>query len=423
MNLYQPITGTPHAADKPVAPIKSTSRIARTRSMDKPETLHKTGSRMQGVNPFRVMEVLNRAAELEREGRRIVHMGAGEPDFTTAEPIREAAKRALDAGLTQYTQAPGIPELRDALVELYRERHGLELPRERILITLGASGGLAILSHLLLQAGAGVLLTDPSYPCYRNLVRLAGAEPQLMPVGVEDDFLPSIALLEKHRRKHTAGLWLASPGNPTGAVIGREHLQAISDWADAAGAHLLLDETYHGLHYTADMPSVLELNPRAFVVNSFSKYFGMTGWRLGWIVVPEAQVEAANILAQNLFISPSSFAQYAALAAFTPAAREVFEQRRAAFRERRDYLAAELTGLGMVLPREIQGAFYAYANISAFSRDSEAFCRDMLENHGVAITPGTDFGEINGNEYVRMAFTTGMEDLRLGVERLRRALG
>jgi len=404
------------------------NEISETISEASNETGDETGTptacalRARGVNPFRVLTVLDRAAELERAGRKIVHMGAGEPDFATCAPIREAAKRALDAGITQYTQAPGIPELRDALVGHYRQRHGLELPRERILITLGASGGLAILSHLLLRAGAGVLLTDPSYPCYRNLARLAGAEPQLMPVGVEENFLPSIELLEKHRRDHTAGLWLASPGNPTGAVISRPHLRAISDWADANGAHLLLDETYHGLHFTDDMPSILELNPRAFVVNSFSKYFGMTGWRLGWIVVPEEQVEAANILAQNLFISPSSFAQHAALAAFTPAAREIFEQRRAAFRQRRDYVAAELTALGMLLPREIQGAFYAYANISAFSRDSEAFCRELLEDHGVAITPGTDFGEINGNEYVRMAFTTGMDDLRLGVERLRRAL-
>ncbi len=378
--------------------------------------------RMDGVGPFRVMVMLRRAAELERRGRKIVRMEAGEPDFVSAAPIREAARRALDAGLTQYTQAPGIPELREALAGHYRDRHGLDLPRERILITLGASGGLSILSNLLLRPGAGVLLTDPSYPCYRNLVRLACAEPQLMAVGLEDDFQPTVELLDSHCREHTAGLWLASPGNPTGAVIARQRLRRISDWADAKGLHLLLDEAYHGLHYVEDMPSILEINPQAYVVNSFSKYFGMTGWRLGWIVVPEDEIERADILAQNLFISPANFVQHAALAAFAPAAREIFEQRRAAFRERRDFLAAELRAMGMLLPREIQGAFYAYANISAFSRDSETFCRDMLEQHGVAMTPGTDFGEGNGNEYVRMAFTTGLEDLRLGVERLRRAL-
>ena len=378
--------------------------------------------RLEGVNPFRVMIMFDRAAELERQGRKIVHMAVGEPDFVTARPIREAAKRALDAGLTQYTQAPGITELRDALVRHYRDRHGIELARERILITLGASGGLAILSHLLLRSGAGVLMTDPSYPCYRNLVRLAGAEPQLMTIGVEDDFQPTVELLERHRRDHSAGLWLASPGNPTGAVIPRRELRRIGDWADAAGAHLLLDETYQGLHFVDDMPSILEINPNAFVVNSFSKYFGMTGWRLGWIVVPEDQVERANVVAQNLFISPSNFVQHAALAAFTPAAGEIFERRRSAFRERRDFLAAELSDMGMLLPREIQGAFYAYANVSAFSRDSEAFCHEILEQHGVAMTPGTDFGERGGNEYVRMAFTTSMEDLRLGVDRLRRAL-
>lgn len=378
---------------------------------------------LAGINPFRVMLVLHRAAELESQGRKIVHMEAGEPDFTTAAPIRSAAKNALDAGLTKYTQAPGIPELRDCLVQHYRDRHGLDLPRERILITLGASGGLSILSNLLLRPGDGVLLTDPSYPCYRNLVRLAGAEPQLMAVGVEDNFQPSLEHLESHCRSNTTSLWLASPGNPTGTVIPREQLRHISGWADAAGVQLLMDETYHGLHYVDDMPSILELNPNAYVLNSFSKYFGMTGWRLGWIVVPEDRIELANILAQNLFISPSEFAQHAAIAAFTAEAREIFEQRRAAFRERRDYFAAELSDMGMLLPREIQGAFYAYANISAFSRDSESFCDEMLESHGVAITPGSDFGEGLGNEYVRMAFTTGMDDLRLGVERLRRALG
>ncbi len=388
------------------------------------QNLDRTAARVQleGVNPFRVLQMLNRAVELERQGRKIVHMEAGEPDFVTAEPIREAARRALDAGLTQYTEAAGIPALRDALVRHYRERHGLALPRERILITLGASGGLAILSNLLLRPGVGVLMTDPSYPCYRNLARLAGAEAQLMAVGVEDDFQPTLALLDQHCRGHSAGLWLASPGNPTGAVIPRQRLRRISDWADAAGVHLLLDETYHGLHYVEDMPSILEINPNAYVVNSFSKYFGMTGWRLGWIVVPENQVEAANILAQNLFISPANFVQHAALAAFTPAARDIFEQRRAAFRERRDFLVGELRDMGMLLPREIEGAFYAYANISAFSRDSEAFCLEMLERHGVSITPGTDFGEGNGKDYARLAFTTGLDDLRLGVARLRKAL-
>lgn len=374
------------------------------------------------VNPFRVMTVMHRAAELEQQGRKIVHMEVGEPDFTTARPIVDAAKQALDEGFTQYTAAPGISELREKLAQHYKKRHQLDLDPQRILITPGASGGLTLLANMLVDQGDGILLSDPAYPCVRNFIYLLGAQPQLVPVGLEQNFQPTVEMLDKHRTAATRGVWLASPGNPTGTILERSQLQEISSWARQHDCHLLVDEIYHGLHYVEDLPSILEIDQSAFVVNSFSKYFGMTGWRLGWIVVPEDYLGTANILAQNLYISASSIAQRAALAAFTEEAGEIFETRREAFRQRRDYLATALGQLGFVIPDSIQGAFYIYANISKFSTDAEAFCRVVLEDYGVAITPGTDFGEYRSNEFVRLAFTTSMEDLELGVERLAKAV-
>ena len=390
------------------------------------ERMHNTVSKrdlLSRINPFRVMTVMQRAHELEAAGRKIVHMEVGEPDFTTAGPIIEAGKQALDAGRTQYTPAPGIPALREALATYYKQRYGVALSRERILITPGASGGLTLLANLLVSPGDGILLSDPAYPCVRNFIQLMNAQPQLVPVGPEHNFQPTLELLEQHRRRHTSGVWLASPSNPTGTILERERLAAICQWGKAGGLHVLVDEIYHGLHYVDDLPSALELDPSVFVVNSFSKYFGMTGWRLGWIVVPDAFVEHANILAQNLYISASSIAQYAALAAFTDEAQALFEQRRDAFRQRRDYLVHSLAELGFGLSEHIQGAFYLYADISRFSSDCEQFCHDILENHGVALTPGTDFGDYHSQRYVRFAFTTSMENLQLGVQRLRAALG
>lgn len=374
------------------------------------------------INPFRVMTVMARAHELEAQGRQIVHMEVGEPDFTTAAPVIAAGKRALDAGYTQYTPAPGIPQLRDAIADYYQQRYQVQISRERILITPGASGGLTLLANLLVSPGDGVLLSDPAYPCVRNFIQLMNAQPQLVPVTLADNFQPTLPLLEQAVRDNTSGVWLASPSNPTGTILSRAQLGDICQWGSERGLHVLVDEIYHGLHYVDDMPSVLELDQTAFVVNSFSKYFGMTGWRLGWIVVPEAFVEHANILAQNLYISASSIAQHAALAAFTDEAMAIFEQRRDAFRQRRDFLVAALTDMGFKVLETVQGAFYVYADVSKFTDDCEQFCHDMLEHHGVAITPGTDFGDFQSRAFVRLAFTTSMENLQLGVARLQAAL-
>lgn len=379
---------------------------------------HRTGL----INPFRVMDVLRRARELEAAGVKVVHMEVGEPDFSTAAPIVEAARQAMTKGLTHYSASAGIPPLREAIAEFYRTRHGVTVNAERIFITPGASGGLNLLANLLINPGDGVLLPDPAYPCNRNFINLVGGIPQLVPVTAAQRFQPDPELLDRHVTRQTTGLWLASPGNPTGTVIERAALTRLVQWAEGHDYHLLMDEIYQGLHYVEDLPTVLAMSDQGFVVNSFSKYFGMTGWRIGWIVVPEGVGEKVDVLCQNLFIAASTISQYAALAAFAPGTLEILEQRRQEFRRRRDYLQQALQTIGFSIPAQSEGAFYLYAGIDRFSRDSEAFCRRLLEQHGVAITPGTDFGDYNARHYVRFAYTTSLAELELGVDRLAAAL-
>ena len=377
---------------------------------------------MKKISPFRVMTVMDRASTLEAQGETVIHMEVGEPDFTTAPPILRAAKVAMDNGKTQYTLAPGIIELREKIAYRYLQKYKVEINPDRILITPGASGGLTLLANMLVSPGDGILIPDPAYPCVRNFVHMLSAESQLVPVGLEQNFQPTLQQIIQNRKENTVGVWLASPSNPTGTILGREEMVAISEWTSTKGLHLLVDEIYHGLQYVSDVPSVLEICDNAFVVSSFSKYFGMTGWRLGWIIVPEDYIEIARILSQNLFISAPSISQFAALAAFTKEAEEVFEKRRVAFKDRKSFLTSELTSLGFIIPEEIHGAFYVYADISKFSQDSERFCDSLLTQQKVAITPGTDFGQYRAKQHVRFAFTTSMEDLSIGVERLKSTL-
>ena len=378
--------------------------------------------RLIGFNPFRVMTVLERAKALESQGRSIIHLEVGEPDFVTAEPIVEAGRAALASGHTAYTPAAGLPQLREAIARHYRARHGLDIPASRIFVTPGASGALSLLAQMLLNPGDAVLMTDPGYPCNRNYVRLAGAEAILVPVTAEDNYQLTPDLLTRHATAQCRSVWLASPSNPTGTVLDLPALRGIHDWCKRHSCHLLVDEIYHGLDYVGGLPSALQLGDDVLVVNSFSKYFGMTGWRLGWFVVPESLVGVSNILAQNLFIAASSVAQYAALCAFDADTQEIFESRRREFAARRDFLTRVLCELGFRVPVDSQGAFYVYAGIEAFSADSELFCRTLLEDFGVATTPGTDFGEFESRRHVRFAFTTSMSQLEEAARRLRAAV-
>ena len=379
--------------------------------------------RVDEIEPFRVVEVLARATELEAAGADIVHMAAGEPDFATAEPIIEAGRAALKRGATHYSQAAGIPPLREALSRHYQDLYGLDIPPSRIMVTPGASGALLLIAALLMNPGEGMLMSDPGYPCNRHFMRLVEGLGQLVPVDALSNYQLNAELVADNWAHNTVGAMVASPANPTGTALSLPQLAALSAEVRARNGYLLVDEIYHGLVYEGDAPSVLEVDPDAFVVNSFSKYFGMTGWRLGWLVAPEAAVKEMEKLAQNLFISMSTMAQHAALAGFEPSTIAILEERRDIFRQRRDFLLPALQGLGFSVPCTPTGAFYIYADASRFTHDSQAFCLGLLEEHGVALTPGVDFGHHRSGEHLRFSYTTGMDRLELAVERLARVLG
>ena len=374
--------------------------------------------RVADIEPFRVVEVLARATALTASGRDIVHMAAGEPDFATAGPIVEAGRAALARGETYYTQAAGIPQLREALSAYYAQQYGLDISPRRIMVTPGASGALLLISALLMNPGDAMLMSDPGYPCNRHFLRLVEGRGQLVPVGADTNYQLNADLVAANWQDNTIGVMVASPANPTGTVLDRNALSALAREVRSRQGYLLVDEIYHGLAYDTATPSVLEVDPDAFVINSFSKYFGMTGWRLGWLVAPEAAVDEMEKLAQNLFISQSTMAQYAALAGFEAATRDILDERREIFRQRRDFLLPAVQELGFKVASPPQGAFYIYADASRFTTDSQAFCMQLLEEHGVALTPGLDFGHHLSQRHIRFSYTTGMERLELAVERL-----
>lgn len=379
-------------------------------------------ARSRAIEPFHVMALLARANELQAEGHDVIHLEIGEPDFTTAEPIIRAGQAALTAGKTRYTAARGIPELREAIAGFYQSRYGLNIHPRRILITPGGSGALLLASALLVDPGKHWLLADPGYPCNRHFLRLVEGAAQLVPVGPDSRYQLTPALLDAHWNADSVGALVASPANPTGTLLDRAELAALAQALRARGGHLVVDEIYHGLSYGVDAPSVLEVDDEAYVLNSFSKYFGMTGWRLGWLVAPRAAVPSLEKLAQNLYISASSIAQHAALACFLPETLQILEARRAEFGQRRDYLLPALRALGLRIEVEPQGAFYLYADVSAFTDDAQAFCAHFLETEHVAFTPGVDFGRHRARQHVRIAYTQSLPRLQEAVARIARGL-
>ncbi|HBP15371.1 MAG TPA: aminotransferase [Gammaproteobacteria bacterium] len=372
------------------------------------------------------MEVLKRAREIEREGRRVIHFEVGEPDFPTASVIVEAAKRALDDGHTGYTEALGIPELRNAIADDYRLRFGINIESRRIAVTSGASGALNLLFSVLLNPGDKVLMSDPGYPCNEAFVRVVGGEPIRMPVDESTGYQPTVEIVKERWTADTVGVVLATPSNPTGSMIQKEQLESINDFVAEREAFVLVDEIYQGLVYEPDLDAVatssLAIDPELIVVNSFSKYFGMTGWRLGWCVVPDSLIEALERAAQNLYIAPSIVAQYAALAAYSPEGFGVSEERRTRFQRRRDLMYRGLCDAGLEVPLKPEGAIYLYANISSCGLDSETFSSRLIEEYQVAVTPGTDFGSHRAHEYVRFAYTAAEDDIRRGSEIIGRAV-
>jgi aspartate/methionine/tyrosine aminotransferase len=377
----------------------------------------RVAQRMSDIAPFYVMELLSRAHELEAAGRDIIHLEVGEPDFPTPQPIVEAGMAAL-RGRLPYTQAVGLPALRVAISAYYAERFGVSVDPARIIITAGASGALLLALGVLINPGEEVLLTDPGYPCNRQFVRALEGRPVSLPVDAASHYQLTPGLVERAWSARTAAVLLASPANPTGTVVPALALRAIRERVRARGAALIVDEIYQGLVYDAEPSTALAFADDIFVINSFSKYFQMTGWRLGWLVVPEAYVREVEKLAQNLFICASTPAQYAALAAFQPRTLAIAEQRRAEFRARRDYLLPALRQLGFEIPLTPEGAFYVYADCSKFTSDSNQLAWDILEETGVAITPGLDFGAHESRRHLRISYCASMEQLKQAIARL-----
>lgn len=380
-------------------------------------------ARSRAIEPFHVMALLARANELQADGHDVIHLEIGEPDFTTAAPIVAAGQAALANGHTRYTAARGLPQLREAISGFYAQRYGVNIDPQRILITPGGSGALLLASSLLVDPGKHWLLADPGYPCNRHFLRLVEGAAQLVPVGPEVRYQLNADLVERYWDQDSVGALVASPANPTGTLLSRDELAGLSRALRERGGHLVVDEIYHGLTYGVDAASVLEVDDDAFVLNSFSKYFGMTGWRLGWAVLPDALLRPVEKLAQNLFIAPPTPAQHAALAAFKPATLALLDQRRDQFMARRDLLLPALRGFGFDIPVTPQGAFYIYAGCGRFADDSSAFCLRLLDEAGVAATPGLDFGRHTARTHLRFAYTTSRERLEQAIARLGRLLG
>ncbi|PWV58831.1 pyridoxal phosphate-dependent aminotransferase [Plasticicumulans acidivorans] len=387
-----------------------------------PVVYPRVARRMADIAPFHVMELLARAQQLAATGRSIIHMEVGEPDFSTAAPIVAAGRQALAEGRTGYTSACGLPALREAIAANYARRHGVDVDPGCIVVTPGASGALLLAAGVLMNPGERCLLADPTYPCNRHFLRFCEGEAVGIPVGADTAFQLTPELVDQHWDAQTRAVMLASPANPTGTLVPPAVMQGIREIVRAHGGALIVDEIYHGLVYDEPAVTALAGGDDVFVVNSFSKYYGMTGWRLGWLVAPPPCVRDVEKLMQNLLIAAPTPAQYAALAAFTPEAEAIFEERRLAFRQRRDFLVPALRAIGFEVPVMPQGAFYVYADASRFTDDSYSFCFRVLEETGVAITPGIDFGEYQAGRYVRFAYTTSLEALQDGVDRLQRFL-
>jgi aspartate/methionine/tyrosine aminotransferase len=369
------------------------------------------------IEPFEVMDVLARAHAMERAGRRVLHLEIGEPDFTATPQVVEAGVRALREGRTAYTPTLGLPELREAIGAHYAQKFAAALDAARIVVTSGASGGLLTVAALYVDAGDEVLVPDPGYPGYRHFVRAFEGRARALALRAADNFQPTLEMVRASWTRATKALILGSPSNPTGTLIERDELARIAEFIAERGGVLIVDEIYQGLSYGVQPWSALGLPGEVVVVNSFSKYFCMTGWRLGWVVLPAGAVRGFEKLAQHLFISAPSAAQYAACAAFGAESIALLEERRREFARRRDFLLPLLKSAGLEVPAEPRGAFYLYADCG---RDARRYCRELLEREAVAATPGVDFGANATERFVRFAYTRAAADLEEAATRIKR---
>lgn len=403
----------------------------------------KISARAQRIEPFYVMEMAKSAAVIAREAadsdRPMIYLNIGEPDFTAPPLVQEAAEKAIRDGRTQYTQATGLPQLRERISQWYGDRFGVQVPARRIVVTAGASAALQLACLALLDAGDEVLMPDPSYPCNRQFVSAAEGRAVLLPSTAAERFQLSAHKVEEAWNARTRGVMLASPSNPTGTSIHPDELLRIHSAVAERGGITLIDEIYLGLSYDDTYGhSALGLDDQIISINSFSKYFNMTGWRLGWLVVPDALVDVVEQIAQHLFICPSTIAQHAALACFEPESLQIYESRRAEFKARRDWFVPQLDALGLKVPVTPDGAFYAWADCSAacdklFAGRSEynsdmqiagswEFAFELMKRAHLAVTPGRDFGRADTARYIRFSTANSMAQLETAVGRLRALL-
>ncbi|MEO5734641.1 MAG: pyridoxal phosphate-dependent aminotransferase [Rubrivivax sp.] len=396
----------------------------------------RTASRLQQIEPFYVMEFAKAASALAqspacdpaRGGEPMIFLNIGEPDFGATVAVQRAAADCVRDGLTQYTPALGLPALRKAIAGWYASRFGLDIDPARIVVTAGASAALQLITLALFEAGDEVLMPDPSYPCNRHFVAAAGARAKLLPTTAASRFQLDADSVVRHWGPATRGVLLASPGNPTGTSIAPDEMAAIVQAVRSRGGVSIIDEIYLGLSYDDRYGhSVLGLGndtvDHVISVNSFSKYFGMTGWRLGWLVLPPQLVEPVEKLAQNLYICASSISQHAALACFGAESLAEYETRRSAFAQRRDFVVPALRRLGLDVPVTPDGAFYAWFDCSRFDRSSWDFCARMMDDAHVALTPGRDFGPADASRFVRLSFASALPLLQTAMTRLARELG
>lgn len=381
-------------------------------------TSRKLSRRSEKLSPFHVMDILAQAKALSQQGKTIYHLEIGEPDFATAEPIVNAGIDTLKQYKTHYTPALGLPELREAIAGYYDRKFSLDIDPRRIIITPGASGALQLAILCLLDAGDNVLLADPGYPCNQNIAQVLAAETVAVPVSAENHYQLDAKSIAQHWNSRTRAAMVATPSNPTGTILPKQQLADLCQFVERKQGRLIVDEIYQGLVYESDEYTALEISGDCFVINSFSKYFGMTGWRLGWMVVPEFFVDAIDRIAQNIYLAPPTVSQFAALTALEAETQVILDARRDEFKQRRDYLLPALQQMGFEVAVKPQGAFYIYANCERFTDDSFSWVKRLLVEQGVALTPGIDFGSHLANKHCRFAYTQSLEKLQQAVDKI-----
>ncbi|MBX6965664.1 pyridoxal phosphate-dependent aminotransferase [Alcaligenes faecalis] len=385
--------------------------------------MSRLASRTEHVLPFHAVELFKQANALKATGRDIISLGIGEPDFTAPQAVVDALHQASNQGLSQYTAPAGLTALRERIALYYEQQFQARVDPSRIVVTAGASGALSLATLALINPGDEVLMPDPSYPANQNFIMAAGGTARLIPASAEERFQLSAQHIREHWGPKTRGVLIASPNNPTGATISRPALQELIKEVRARDGFIIMDEIYLGLFYEEAPLSALTLDQDIIVINSFSKYFHMTGWRLGWLILPTWMTEVCERMAASLAICAPSLAQHAALACFEPDTMAIYEERRLAFKQRRDYLLPELERLGLRVPVRPDGAFYIYTDIREYSQDSDAFSQQLLHEAGVAAVPGRDFGTAHAPYTLRLSYATGMDRLQEAISRLGQFLG